>query len=96
MPEELFKLLAGLGLSLILSAIIIVPVIIWRVIRRKPILPKGEKIESPTLFYIGITVFCGFALLAFIINMPYFGSAIMLMLLAFVCGLIAFKRGWRG
>jgi hypothetical protein len=92
-PEELFKLIVGLGLSLIVSLIIIVPVIIWRILRRKPILPKGEKFESPAPFYIGIILFGGFALAAFLTSMPYFGSAILLMLLAFVIGLIAYKKG---
>jgi hypothetical protein len=95
-PEELFKLIVIIGLSLIVSFVIIVPVMIWRLLTRKPLLPKGKKIESPTLFYIGIIFFGGFTLATFSTNMPYFGSTFLLMLLACIGGLIAYKKGWRG
>jgi hypothetical protein len=93
MPEELYKLVVGLGLSLIVSFIIVVPVIIWRILKRKPLLPKGEKMESPTPFYIGIILFGGLALASFLTSTPYFGTALLLMSLACVFGLIAFKKG---
>jgi hypothetical protein len=96
MPEKFFKLIVIVSLSLIVSFIIVVPIILWRFIKRKPVLPKGKKIESPKIFYIGILLFGCFALAAFLTSMPYFGSAFLLMLLTCVCGLVAHKRGWRG
>lgn len=92
MPEELFKLLIIIGLSLLVSLIFIVPVIIWRVIRRKTLFPKGKKIKSAKIFYLGIILFGIFAAISFYSGRPYFGSAILLILLAFIFGLIAFKK----
>lgn len=93
MPEELAKLIAGLGLSLLVSFIIVVPVLIWRRLKRKPLLPKSKKIESPTIFYFGIILFGGFALASFLTGSPYFGTAFLLMLFGFACCLMAYKKG---
>ena len=93
MPEELIMLIVIVGLSLIVSFVIVVPVLIWRLLKRKPLLPKSEKLESPALFYVGILFFAGFAIAAFFTSMPYFGSAFVLMLLACICCLIAYRKG---
>jgi len=96
MPEELFKLLIVMGLSLAVSLAITVPIILWRLIRRKPIPPKGKRLNSPNVFYAGIVLFGSFAALSFFTERPYFGSAILLGMVLFIWGLIAYKRGWRG
>lgn len=95
-PEELLKLLIVIALSIVISVIIVLPVIFWRIIRKKPIIPKGEKIESPNIFYIGIAVFGGFGILAFITGMPYHGIVILIFMCAYLAGLYAYKKGWRG
>lgn len=92
MPEELFKLLIIIGLSLLVSFIFIIPVIIWRSVRKKPLFPKGKKIESVRIFYLGIILFGVFAAFSFYTGRPYFGSAILLIFLSFILGLIVFKR----
>jgi len=92
LPEELFKLLIIIGLSLLVSLVFIAPVIIWRAIRRKPLFPKGKKIESAKIFYFGIILFGVFASILFYTGKPYFGSAILLVFLVFIIGLIAFKK----
>ena len=78
MPEELLKLLIVVGLSLVVSLTITVPIILWRLIRRKFILPKGKRLNSPNVFYAGIVLFGSFAALSFFTHRPYFGSAILL------------------
>jgi len=94
MPEDLLKLIVVVGLSLIVSFIIVTVMLIWRLFKRKPLLPiKDEKIQSPAPFYIGILLSGGFSLVAFLINKPYFGSAILLMLIICIFGLIAYKKG---
>jgi len=96
MPEELSKFLVVIGLSLAVSAVIIIPIILWRLIRRKPLVSNRTKLNSPNVFYFGIVFFGGFAILSFFTGRPYFGSAILMFMVLFIWGLIAYKRGWRG
>lgn len=96
MPEELFRLLAIVIFSILFSLCIIVPIILWRLIKKKPVIPKGKKLQSPFILYFGIVLFGGFASASFIIGMPYFGSAFMIFMSAYVIGLIAYSKGWRG
>ena len=88
MPEELFKLLVIIGLSLAVGLLIVLPIIVWRAIRREPLLPKGKKIKSSRILYFGAILFGGFAIISFFIGRPYFGSAFLLMLFAYVFGLV--------
>ena len=48
------------------------------------------------ILYTGIAVFGGFALLSFSNGRPYFGAIFVLFVLAYIIGLVAYKRGWRG
>ncbi|CAB1065839.1 hypothetical protein D1BOALGB6SA_10638 [Olavius sp. associated proteobacterium Delta 1] len=91
MPEELIKLLIIIGLSLAVGILFSVPVIVWRAIKRRPLLPKGKKIESPRIFYFGFLLFGGFATISFFIGRPYFGSAFLMVLFVYVCGFIVYK-----
>lgn len=92
MPEELFKLFMIIGLSLVVSLIFIVPVIIWRAIRRRPFFPKGKKIESANTLYLGTFLFGIFTVISFYTGRPYYGSAILIVFLSFVFGLVVFKK----
>ena len=96
MNEELSVLLMAIGFGLVGGIVFVTPVIIWRAIRGQPIFPKGKKLDSPKIFYIGIALFGGFAIMSFITGSLFFGPFFLLILLAYVWGLIAFKRGWRG
>ena len=96
MPQELFTLLVIIGLSIVVSIIIIIPVILWRIIKKRPILPKGEKFQSPKIFYFGILLFGCFGVFSFVAGMSYLGSFILLIMFVFIGGLIAHKKGWRG
>jgi len=95
-PGELFQLLALTAFSIVLSIIYVTPVIIWRLVRRKPIIHKAEKLKSPNIFFIGVALFGGFGLFSFIYGMPYFGTAFFVFMIAYVIGLIAYRKGWRG
>lgn len=92
MPEELFRLLAIVVLSTLFSLCIIVPIIFWRLIKKRPVIPKGEKLQSPFILYLGIALFGGFAAASFIKGMPYFGSSFMIFMSAYVIGLIAYRK----
>ena len=96
MPEELFKIIIILGLSLIVSIILVLPVVVWRMIKRRPLVPEGSKIESPAIFYVGTVLLGGLAIIAFIYKMKYFGALFLIMLLIPISGIVAFKKGWRG
>ena len=96
MPEELLKLLVTIGLSLAFSILIIAPVIIWRIVRKKPIIPKGYKFESPKIFYAGILVFGIFSVLSFLTGTPYHGIVLFIFMSLYIIGLIAYNKGWRG
>jgi hypothetical protein len=93
---ELSELLSIVIFSILFSLCIIIPIIVWRLIRRKPIVPKGEKLKSPSMLYAGITFFGGFAIVSFVINRPYFGSAFTIFMTAYLIGLLAYRKGWRG
>ena len=95
-PYELSELLSIVIFSLLLSFCIIIPIIIWRLIRRRPVVPKNEKLKSPSMLYAGIVLFGGFVVVSFIINRPYFGSAFTIFMTAYVIGLLADRKGWRG
>jgi glucan phosphoethanolaminetransferase (alkaline phosphatase superfamily) len=95
-PYELSELLSIVVFSILLSLCIIIPIIVWRLIRRKPVVPKGKKLKSPIMLYAGITFFGGFAVVSFIINRPYYGSAFSIFMAAYVIGLLAYRKGWRG
>ena len=59
----LFVLIGGL-LGWLVYAL---PVIVYRVIKKRPIIPKGkkEKLLSPQIFYVGVAFFGGMAVFAF-------------------------------
>lgn len=95
MPNEFYELIEVLGSGLIIGVIFVVPVVIWRLIRRKPILPykQPERMESSIPIFTGILMFGGFCLGSFLTGKIYFGSAFFILFLAFVFPLIAYKKG---
>jgi len=94
--EELGDFLLTLSIGLLGALVICVPAIVWRLIRRRPIVPRGRTRNSPGVFYAGIAVFGALAIMSFVMNRPLFGSFLSLGLALSVLGLIAFRRGWRG
>lgn len=95
-PDELLKLLVLIVFSIAISLFIIVPIILWRLIRKKPVFPRGEKLRSPKILYAGIGLFGSFGAISFITGTPYFGAAFLIIMCAYVIGLIAYRKGWRG
>jgi hypothetical protein len=95
-PYELSELLSIVIFSIFLSLCIIIPILVWRLIRKKPVVPKDDKLKSPSMLYAGIALFGGFAIVSFVINRPYFGSAFTIFMTAYVIGLLAYRKGWRG
>ena len=82
--------------SIVFSIIFITPILLWRLIRRKPIFPKGEKLKSPNILYMGAVLFGGVGLLLILYGMPYFGSFFIIIMIAYVFGLVFYSKGWRG
>lgn len=72
LPEEFWILVMIVGVSIAFSIVIIIFTIIWRLIRKKPVFPKAEKLKSPNLLYVGVFLFGGFG---FFFN--YHGDAIL-------------------
>jgi len=93
MTEDFYKLIGVLCVSVLVGFIIIIPTLIYRLLKRKQLIPEAEKIESPMLFYIGIIFCCVLSISAFLKGMPYVGSAIILILLIDICMLVAYKKG---
>jgi hypothetical protein len=96
MNQELILVFKAIGFGLAGGIIFSLPFVIWRLIRKQPIIPRGNKLKSPMILYTGIAVFGGFALLSFSNGRPYFGAIFVLFVLAYIIGLVAYKRGWRG
>lgn len=89
-------------MAIFLAVVICVPCVLarifWRVIRRRPVFPLGErkKLDSPGILYVGIGLFGVFGLAAFMMSRQVYGVLFLLFTLGLVVALIAFKRGWRG
>jgi hypothetical protein len=83
-----------LGSGLIIGVVFVVPVIIWRLIRRKPLLPyRGEKIESSIPLFLELFICGGFCLVSLFMNKPYSGLVFFLFFLAFGLALFYYKKG---
>ena len=98
MPQDLMELLYLLAFSLIVATVIIIPVLLWRSLKGQPLLDlkKRKKFESPKTFYIGI-IFFGFCTLwAFYENSSYHAIFLLIIVVLYIVGLIAYKKGWRG
>lgn len=71
MPIELFHLLTVIGLSLVVALVIVMTILLWRVIKKKPILPEqSSKKETPQVLVLGLFLFGLFALVCFLSGMP--------------------------
>jgi hypothetical protein len=90
---QLFRvILIGLAIGLAVS----LPIILKRYRAKEAIIPKAKKFKSSKIFYLGVLFFSGFAAVSFYIGKPAFGSLFTLFALAYLVGLIAYSRGWRG
>lgn len=92
--EELSDFLLTLSIGLLGALVICVPAIVWRLVRRRRIVPQPRTLNSPGLFYAGIALFGTLAIMSFAMNRPLFGSFLSLGFALSVLGLIAFRRGW--
>ncbi len=85
-------LLLAIGVGIIVGLAFLIPAILWRLIRKKPIFPKGQKLESPKMLYFGIALFGGFAIISFFIGAPLFSLASLIFVLLGIRALIVYKR----
>lgn len=92
-PDELNRIVVIVGLSVIVSIVVIVPIVTWRSLTNRPIVPEGKKLESATPLYIGIAFFFSFAVASFLTEMPIFGVTFIIMLIICIGLLSAFKKG---
>ena len=98
MPEDLIKLLYLIVFSLIFALIIVVPVILWRAIRGKPLLNPRKKVKFKSLiiFYLAIFFSIALSIVAFFKNMPFHALFLLIVTALYLIGLFAYKKGWRG
>jgi hypothetical protein len=80
---------------------VFVPIVLlkwgWRAITgKRPITGERKKINSPAHFYIGIALFGCMGILALVKGMRIFTLLFGLFASAFLVGLAAYRRGWRG
>jgi len=92
MIKELSFLLLAIGIGIVGGLTFLIPAILWRLIRKKPLFPKGKKLDSPKIFYAGIAVFGGFAIFCFLTGTPLLAVASLLGMLVYIRGLIVYKR----
>ena len=98
LSEQLGDLVLALFLAVVMGVAYLLVVLLWRTIRRRPLLPIAErtKIDSPRILYVGIVVFGVARLAAFlkdlaVLERTFFADDVGM------CGaLVAFRRGWRG
>jgi hypothetical protein len=95
MNETLSDFIFSTVIYLFLGLIGAVSILLWRIIRRRPLLQikKDERIESPGMFYVGIILFGISSLGGFLTGRPYSGIFLFLMLISSILGLIAQKKG---
>jgi hypothetical protein len=96
--KELFFLFFAVIGGLLGGMLFNLPVIVYRLIKKQPIIPKGkkEKLQSPRILYAGVALFGGMAVFSFMNGLRYFALAFVLFSCAYDIGLIAYRRGWRG
>ena len=94
MSEELSEIALTLFVGLIMAAVSVAVVLIYRLVRRKPLLPINEdRIKSPLPLYLAIILFGGSSIISFLIGKLYYGSISLLIFLVFVFSLVAYKKG---
>jgi hypothetical protein len=95
MNETLSDFIFSTAIYLLLGLIGAVSILLWRFIRRRPLLQikKDERIESPGMLYIG-AILCGISSLGFFSSgMPYSGIFLFLVVVFFGLGIVAQKKG---
>lgn len=92
MSQELYFLLLAIGVGVTVGLAFLIPNILWRLIKKKPIFPKSKKLESPKILYAGIAFFGGFAIFSFFDGFSIIASTFLLLMLVYVWYLIAYKK----
>lgn len=94
MPQGLIELLYLTGLIIIVSTIMIIPTLIWRYFKGRPLLETNEKkkIDSPAVLYLGFFFSIGMMIEAFIDDKHYLGLCFMMIAIAFLVALIEYKK----
>ena len=67
---ELSDFLLTLSIGLLGALVICVPAIVWRLIRRRPIVQRGRSLNSPGVFYAGIAIFGELTIMSFVMHRP--------------------------
>lgn len=92
MGLELDFLLLTTVIGVVVGLAFLIPTILWRFIRKKPLFKKDKKLESPKVFYAGIAFFGGFAIFSFLTGTPLFAFVFLLFMLLGIRALIVYKR----
>ncbi len=85
-------LLFAIGVGIIVGLAFLIPTILWRLIRKKPLFPKGKKLESPKMLYFGIALLGGFTIISIFTGTPLFALASLIFMLLGIRALIVYKR----
>ncbi len=85
-------LLLIIGIGIIGGLIFLIPSIAWRLIKKQPLFPKDEKLESPKKIYAGIALFGCFVIFSYFAGYPLFSIFFLLFMLFGIRALIVYKR----
>jgi hypothetical protein len=93
---ELNTLLIAIAVGLTVGIAVSVPVLTWRWWRKEPLIPRGTKLKSPRILYTGVALFSASAMTSLVAGYPLFASMFIAFASAYVVGIVAYRRGWRG
>ena len=96
MVNEFSELVSGLLQSIVIGVLLLIPIILWRLIRGKAIYQGKKKFDSPVVFYVGMILFGSFGVLAFATGNLVYGLVLLVFVCLFIIGLVAYQQGWRG
>lgn len=96
MYAKLFDFLILIGFSIVVALAIVVPIVLWRILNKRPILsePTSKK-ETPQVVVLGIGLFALIAVVCFLSGMPYFGITFVLILVIGLIGYLCYKKRFR-
>ncbi len=95
MIQELSFLLLAIGIGIVGGLVFLVPTILWRLIRKKPIFPKDKKYEVSKTLFVSIVFIGGFAIFCFYTGTPLLAVVALLFMCLCIRALIVYKRNER-
>jgi hypothetical protein len=98
LSEQLGDLVLTLFLAVVMGVAYLLVVLLWRTIRKRPLLPIAErtKIDSPRILYVGIGLFGVPGLAVFLKDLAVLSVLSLLMMSGCVGHWLLFEEGGEG